>query len=68
MCMRLKNWDKGEVHIAFSQSCDEAYKLDILGHCIKIVLILQKKITLIHRRLYFELINKIIQLFLDYPF
>jgi len=25
MCMRFKNWDKGEIHRAFHQFCAESY-------------------------------------------
>jgi hypothetical protein len=40
--MRLKNWDKREVHRAFSQFCAEYIIYSILRNCINIVFILQK--------------------------
>ena len=42
MCMRVKNWDKGEVRRAFPQFCENTRKLYILRHCITIVFIMQE--------------------------
>ena len=42
MCMMLKNWDKGEVHLSLSFA-PNTHKLYIIRHCITIVFIMQKK-------------------------
>ena len=48
MCMRLKNWDKGEVIEPFPSFAPNTHKLYILRQCIIIVFILQIKNKLIH--------------------
>ena len=50
--MRLKNWHKSNAHRAFPQFCKEYTTLILCLSC--------RNILLIHRRLYFELNNKII--------
>ena len=43
MCMRLKNWDKREVHRAFfALLCRITHKLYILRHCIQKSFIMPK--------------------------
>ena len=62
--MRLKNWNKCEVIKPFPYFAPNTHKLYILRHCINIVFILHcRNITLIHRRLYLKLYNKLY----DYP-
>ena len=55
MCMRLKNWDKSEVHPPFHSYGTNTHTFYTLRLCKLILCLSCRIITLLYRRLYFEL-------------
>ena len=66
--MKFKNLDKGDIHQVFPQFFSKIPVNFIFWDTALILCLSCRKITLIHRRLCYELNNKIIQLSLDCPF